>query len=294
MAAMEPEHSERSGNARVALISGCSSGIGNVTARHLAETGWTVFAGLRRVDTREASTQAAALASAGVRPLPLDVTDQAQLAAAIARISTETGRLDALINNAGVDHLAPLEEDQALRGVMEVNFFGAMALTRLALPLLRRRQGSAIVMLSSLSGLLGLPGSSAYCASKFALEGATEALRNEVGRFGVRVALIEPGGYASAMSAKRMPPSDLERTSPYFPMLEHLASAPAPTADPLGVAALILSVIASGAPLLRYPAGNQALAVATSLATLDDCARQRYARTVTDLEWWNHGKSSPT
>ena len=81
--------------------------------------------------------------------------------------------------------------------------------------------------------------------------------------------------------------------SPYAPMIEHLARARAPTADPLGAALCIAEAIENGAPLLRYPAGGQALAVTASLATLDDIARQRYARTVTDLEWWHDGKSSP-
>lgn len=290
MAAMDPVQFESKDGPRVALVSGCSSGIGKATARRLADAGWTVYAGQRRLGASEVSP----CRGEGVSPIALDVTDETQMRAAIERISTETGRLDALINNAGVDHLAVVEEqaDVALRAVMEVNFFGAMALTRLALPLLRRRSPSFIVMVSSLSGLLGLPGSSAYCASKFALEGAAEALRHEVARFGVRVVLVEPGGYASALNAKRLGASR-DPASPYAPMLDHLARAPEPTADPSGVALCIIEAIESGAPLLRYPAGGQALAVMASLSTLDDVARQRYARTVTDLEWWNDGKSSP-
>jgi NAD(P)-dependent dehydrogenase (short-subunit alcohol dehydrogenase family) len=287
---MDSAQSESMHGVRVALVSGCSSGIGKATARQLAHAGWLVYAGLRRGSDSPGS----APERAGLRPISLDVTDEMQLRSAIERIGAETGRLDALINNAGVDHLAAVEEqpESALRNVMEVNFFGAMALTRLALPLLRHTAPSFIVMVSSLSGLLGLPGGSAYCASKFALEGAAEALRHEVGRFGIRVALIEPGGYASAMSAKRTGTAR-DPLSPYAPMLEHLAGAPAQSADPIGVALRIIEAIESGAPQLRYPVGDQALAVTASLATLDDISRQRYARTVTDLEWWHDGKSSP-
>ena len=283
---MESTQSEEPRGVRVALISGCSSGIGYVTARRLAGAGWVVFAGLRRAGDRDGRRL---LREVGARPLPLDVTEPLQLRAAIDQVSVETGRLDALINNAGVDHLGALEDqpEHALRSVMEVNFFGAMALTRLALPLMRKSLHSTIIMISSLSGLLGLPGSSAYCASKFALEGAAEALRNEVARFGVRVALIEPGAYATAMGAKRRVSADYPPSSPYLPMLEHLAQARAAPAAPEPVADLILEVIESGAPRLRYPAGEQAQQVCAHLARLDDAARQRYARTVTDLEWWH-------
>jgi NAD(P)-dependent dehydrogenase (short-subunit alcohol dehydrogenase family) len=285
---MESGQSEFSSSARVALVSGCSSGIGNLTAHRLASAGWLVYAGLRRLD----EPTVARLQARSIRPLPLDVTKGAELRAAIDRIAAEAGRLDALVNNAGVDYLGAAEDqpEQALRSVMEVNFFGAMRLTGLALPLMRKCRPSTIVMISSLSGLIGLPGSSAYCASKFALEGATEALRNEVHRFGVRVALIEPGGYATAMSGKRGLAADYSQASPYLPMLNHLAQSSAPFADPTPVAELVASVIESAAPRLRYAAGEQAREVTAHLATLDDAARQRYARSVTDLEWWLDGK----
>ncbi len=287
---MQQHESDCDPGSRVALISGCSSGIGRVTANYMARAGWMVFAGLRRGDDEPAAD---ALRAEGLQPLPLDVTDEAQCAAAIERIGVERGRLDALVNNAGVDALGALEDqsEQALRSVMEVNFFGAMALTRRALPLMRRGRRSTIVMVSSLSGLLGLPGSSAYCASKFALEGAAEALRNEVGRFGVRVSLVEPGGVASAMSGKRVLAADYPADSPYLPMLRHLQRSPPSLADAMPVAQLILSLIEGAAPRLRNAAGDQAVKVVAHLATLDDQGRQRYARSVTDLDWWNDASS---
>jgi NAD(P)-dependent dehydrogenase (short-subunit alcohol dehydrogenase family) len=286
---MRSNESDLGHGGRVALVSGCSSGIGRLVAGHLGRAGWVVYAGLRHGNDEAA---AEALRAQGLYPLVLDVTDSTQCAAAIARIESERGRLDALVNNAGVDSLGALEDqpEHALRTVMEVNFFGALALTRHALPLMRRGQATTIVMMSSLSGLLGLPGSGAYCASKFALEGAAEALRNEVGRFGVRVSLIEPGGFASAMSSKRVPAADYPAMSPYAPMLEHLARARAATADPTPVAELVLAIIESPAPRLRYAAGKQAVEVVARLATLDDEGRQAYARAVTDLDWW-HGQS---
>jgi NAD(P)-dependent dehydrogenase (short-subunit alcohol dehydrogenase family) len=285
---MQSHESDFERGGRVALVSGCSSGIGRVIAAHLARAGWVVFAGLRRGHDAAAGEGLRAL---GLHPLALDVTDSAQCAAAIERIGTKLGRLDALVNNAGVDTLGAFEDqpEHALRSVMEVNFFGAMALTRRALPLMRRGRGATIVMVSSLSGLLGLPGSSAYCASKFALEGAAEALRNEVGRFGVRVSLIEPGGFASAMSSKRVLAADCPADSPYGPMLRHLARAQPAITDPTPVAELVLEIIKSPAPQLRYAAGKQAIEVVARLATLDDEGRQAYARAVTDLDWWHEG-----
>jgi NAD(P)-dependent dehydrogenase (short-subunit alcohol dehydrogenase family) len=282
----------RSHEPRVALVSGCSSGIGRLTARRLARAGWVVYTGLRRPND---PSESADPHPPGLRPLPLDVTNPAQLRSAIDQVSSQSGRLDALVNNAGVDSLGALEDqpEEALRSVMEVNFFGAMALTRLALPLMRRGRRGIVVMVSSLSGLIGLPGSSAYCASKFALEGATEALRNEVGRFGIGVALIEPGAFATAMSAKRRLPPHYPPSSPYWPMLEHLARAASPEADASPVAELILEVIESGAPQLRYPAGAQARAVVAHMGSLDDSARERYARGVADLDWWHHGGPGP-
>jgi NAD(P)-dependent dehydrogenase (short-subunit alcohol dehydrogenase family) len=283
----------RTNGERVALVTGCSSGIGRLTARRLADAGWVVYAGLHRLDdaSRPADPQ-----SSGLRSLSLDVTNAAELRSAIDQVASQCGRLDALVNNAGVDSLGAVEDqpEETLRSVMEVNFFGAMALTRLALPLMRRRGCGTILMVSSLSGLIGLPGSSAYCASKFALEGATEALRNEVGRFGIGVALIEPGAFATAMSAKRRLPPHYPPSSPYWPMLEHLARAASPETEASPVAELILEVIESGAPQLRYPAGAQARAVVAHLATLEQCARERFARTVTDLEWWHRERPGPT
>jgi NAD(P)-dependent dehydrogenase (short-subunit alcohol dehydrogenase family) len=285
---MQSNESDSERGSRVALVSGCSSGIGRVIAGHLARAGWVVFAGLRRGYDAGAGDGLRAL---GLHPLALDVTDPAQCAAAIERIGAEWGRLDALVNNAGVDALGAVEDqpEHALRSIMEVNFFGAMVLTRRALPLMRRGRGTTIVMVSSLSGLLGLPGSSAYCASKFALEGAAEALRNEVGRFGIRVSLIEPGGFASAMSSKRVLAADYPADSPYGPMLRHLARARPASADPTPVAELVLEIIDSPAPRLRYAAGKQAVEVVARLATLDDEGRQAYARAVTDLGWWHEG-----
>jgi len=278
---------------KAALVSGCSTGFGHAIVRELAKLGYRVYAGLRRL------TDAAAFPAElrDIVPIQLDVTDAAQVRAAVAAIRGDVGALDVLVNNAGIDIPGALEDlpEKYLREVMEVNFFGALALTRAALPLLRSRPQSAVVMISSLSGLVGLPGSGAYCASKFALEGATESLRHEVARFGVRVALIEPGGYDTAMATKRKLPPDYPATSPYLPLVESLisASSAGPGRDPSDIAEFVARLIASNSTQLRHPAGRQAEQLFERLRTMDDGARQAFVREAFGTGWWEDGQRSP-
>ena len=181
---------------QVVLITGCSSGLGLRTARHAVAAGHITYAGLR--DLGEPRELPEAPEDRDIRWIQLDITRAADRQQALDRIHHEQERLDALVNNAGVmmaGFLEQVEEDE-LRQVFEVNFFSTWALTRLALPALRRSQG-IVINFSSLSGLRAFPGLGAYAASKFALEGMTEALSQEVKPFGVRVALIEPGTYAT-------------------------------------------------------------------------------------------------
>ena len=219
------------GNAtRVALVSGAASGIGRATVRALALAGWTVYAGYRpqgrSQPLQEASTQGR------VHWLALDVTDGAARRAALAVIAHTQGRLDALVNNAGMLAAGPLEElpERTLRSVMEVNFFGAIDLTRTFLPLMRRNRGGVIVMVSSLSGLIGLPFDGAYAASKFALEGASESLR-------VRTRALRPqGGTHRARRlrhrARRCARTQPRRPSSDYPQFERLRGAARGAAPP--------------------------------------------------------------
>ena len=161
---------------------------------------------------------------------------------------------------------------------MEVNFFGAIELTRTFLPLMRRNRGGVIVMVSSLSGLIGLPFDGAYAASKFALEGASESLRYELEPMGLKVALIEPGAYATSLG-------DVSPTGPTAPtsyrQFERLrtqrAAQEAGGSDPQEAARVIVDTITQQAPQLRVPCGGQALAVTQSLRTLEDAARRDFA-----------------
>ena len=174
---------------RVALVTGASSGIGEATTRQLLAAGWRVYAGARRVDRMQP------LASAGARLLALDVSDDVSMQQAIDTIRSETGRLDALVNNAGYGSYGALEDvplDEGRRQ-FEVNVFGLARLTQLALPMMRAQRSGRIVNITSIGGKVGEPFGSWYHATKFAVEGLSDSLRMELHPFGIDVVIIEPG-----------------------------------------------------------------------------------------------------
>lgn len=177
------------------LITGATAGIGRHAALHLARAGWRVFATGRNRAALEAL--AAEAAGTPLETLELDVTD----ADSIARVKTEIHRrtrgagLDAIVNNAGYSQPGPLEEvsDADLRAVFETNVFGLMAVTRAFVPAMRERGRGRVINVSSVMGRLTMPFNGAYCATKYAVEALSDALRNELSAFGVKVVLIEPG-----------------------------------------------------------------------------------------------------
>lgn len=179
------------------LITGASSGIGRASALRLAGAGWTVLAGVRA--HADGERLAAEASPAALRPIELDVTDEAQIGAAAALVREEYGgRLDALVNNAGIAVGGPLEllALQDLREQFEINVFAQVALTQALLPALRSARGR-IVLVSSIGGRVALPFTAPYGASKHALEAIGDALRMELRRSQVQVALIEPGSVAT-------------------------------------------------------------------------------------------------
>jgi len=186
-----------------ALITGASTGIGQATALRLAKAGWTVLAGVRDVDAGE---RLAAEAPAGrVQPLILDVTDFQQIKEAAGRVSelggggeSSPGRLDALVNNAGIGFGGPLEliHPDDLRKQFDVNVLGQIAVTQALLPALRAARGR-IVFLSSVGGRVAMAFTAPYAASKHAIEAIGDALRVELATSNVQVALVEPGSVAT-------------------------------------------------------------------------------------------------
>ncbi len=183
---------------RCILITGCSSGIGAALAREFHRRGHTVYATARRHDSL------APLAQEGLRTLALDVNDDASIAAALAVVQQEQGRLDLLVNNAGfsqVGAVLDLQRDD-LRRQYETNVIAPMAVARAALPLLRasvgQGAGPVIANIGSIVGVFTTPFAGAYCSSKAALHALTDALRMEVAPLGIRVVTVQPGGVQSS------------------------------------------------------------------------------------------------
>lgn len=186
----------------VVLITGTSSGIGLHAAIAAARAGHTVVATMRNLEGARAVRDAAADAGVSLDVRRLDVTEPQAATDAVAETIDRHGRLDAVINNAGSGRLGTIENEtvDAVRAVMEVNFFGVVALTRAALPHLRVTRGRLITV-SSVGGVVGQPFNEAYCAAKFAVEGFMESLAPVVATAGVSVTVVEPGAVASSFVA---------------------------------------------------------------------------------------------
>ena len=171
------------------LITGCSSGIGEETARRLVGKGWTVYATARKPE------QLSELADAGCRTLALDVTDEESMRAAVASVEAEHGEVGALVNNAGYSQSGAVEsvEMDEMRRQFETNVFGLVRMCQLVLPAMRAQRSGRIVNISSIGGTLVFPGGGFYHATKYAVEALSDALRFEVKGFGIQVVIVEPG-----------------------------------------------------------------------------------------------------
>ncbi|SHN14307.1 oxidoreductase [Actinacidiphila paucisporea] len=183
--------------AKTALVTGASSGIGEATAFKLQELGYTVYGAARRTDRLEK------LAGHGVHPLAMDVTDEDSMRTGIEKIVAETGRIDVLANIAGYGSYGALEDvplDEA-RYQFEVNVFGAIRLTQLALPHMRTQRSGTVVNVTSMGGKIYTPLGGWYHGTKFALEALSDCLRLEAKPFGIVVVVIEPGGIATEWGA---------------------------------------------------------------------------------------------
>jgi NAD(P)-dependent dehydrogenase (short-subunit alcohol dehydrogenase family) len=177
-------------SAKVALVTGASSGIGKATALKLKALGFTVYAAARRTD------RMLSLHSAGIHVLAMDVTDDGSMSQGVAEIITRSGRLDVLVNNAGYGSYGSIEEVplSEARAQFDVNVFGAVRLTQLVLPHMRGQHAGTIVNITSMGGKIHTPLGAWYHGTKFALEAISDCLRMEVEPFGINVVVIEPGG----------------------------------------------------------------------------------------------------
>jgi NAD(P)-dependent dehydrogenase (short-subunit alcohol dehydrogenase family) len=181
---------------RVWLITGASSGFGRALADAALARGDSVVACARSAEALEDLSP-----PERVQAIPLDVTDAEQRDRAVADAVEHFGRIDVLVNNAGRTQVGAVEEttDEELRALFDLHFFAPAALTRAVLPHMRRQGGGTIVQMSSVGGQVTAPGFGAYCATKFALEGLTETLRDEVAPFGIHTLIVEPGAFRTGL-----------------------------------------------------------------------------------------------
>lgn len=252
---------------RTVLVTGTSSGFGLVTTVELAARGWQVFATMRDLERRTPLEQAVARAGLGARVeiCRLDVTDPTCVGETVKHVLARTGgRLDAVVHNAGVALGAAAFEDLPqleLRRVMETNFFGVLELTQRLLPIFREHRHGRILVVSSSSGLAGEPFNTAYCASKWAIEGWAESLAYEVAPFGIDIVLVEPGIYRTEIrdNARQILPRDIA----YNPLLAQVERVVAAllgkyVRSPEEVAAVIAGALDARRPRFRYAVGPDA------------------------------------
>ncbi|MEU8516617.1 oxidoreductase [Kitasatospora sp. NPDC048722] len=190
---------EKRATGRVWLITGANSGFGQAIAEAAIAAGDSVVAAARRPETLDGLVAAH---PGRVVPVRLDVTDAERIPVVVAEALERFGRIDVLVNNAGRGLIGAVEEyaDRELRDLMELHFFGPAALTRAVLPHLRAQGSGAVVQMSSMGGRFSFPGVGAYSATKFALEGLSEALAQEVAGFGVKVLIVEPGAFRTGFA----------------------------------------------------------------------------------------------
>lgn len=236
---------------KVILITGASSGIGKVTAEYLTAKGFKVYGTSRKPQP----------VHEGFTYLQLDVLDTASIQKAMDFIISEEGRLDVLINNAGMGITGPIEETptEEMRRVFETNFFGTIDVMKAVLPIMRKQNNGLIINVTSIAGYMGLPFRGIYSATKSALEVVTETMSMEVKEFGIQLANVAPGDFATNIAAGRYH-SPVMAGSPYADIYEYnleLMNAHVNSGkDPVVMAEKIYGIISDPAPKLHYKVGE--------------------------------------
>lgn len=248
---------------KVAVVTGSSSGMGYETSLALARDGFYTFATFRNPKKAEKILQVAKKEKLNIEIVELDVDNEKSISAAIEKILSKKKRIDVLVNNAGWGLFGSVEDVplKDFRAQFETNFFGIISMIQKVAPVMRKQGTGVIVNISSVAGKIGFPGSPAYISSKFALEGLSESLRYELGQFGVKVIIIEPGviktNFFSSMKIAK-PKTD----SPYKEITEKVIMGIKMMAElgtpPSEVAKVIMSAIKEENPRPRYIVGNDA------------------------------------
>ena len=277
----------------VVLITGCSSGFGLLAALQFARKGDQVYATMRNPAKAGELEKAKSEEKLAIEVLQLDVTDEASVTSAVRQVIDAAGRIDVLVNNAGIGAHGPVEEtdDDEAKEIFETNFFGALRTIRAVLPQMREQKAGTIVNVSSLAGRVSPPFDGIYSASKFALEAVTEALHYEVHPFGIRVALVEPGGFETNIGNTRRVPRRYTEGSPYAEYDQRFEQALSrlPTqgerADPQVVAEAIYNAVHDETPKLRYLVGQDAEMIGGLRRQMDD---EQFEQTMRQtLDFWD-------
>ncbi|MEO5725249.1 MAG: SDR family oxidoreductase [Ilumatobacteraceae bacterium] len=241
----------------ISVVTGANSGIGRATAIHLASQGHVVYGTVRSIDRAGKLRQMAADAGVEINLVALDVADDESVRSGFAHILAEPGQVDVLVNNAGIGGNAVAEEcpTDLYLDCFNVNVCGAVRCLQQVLPGMRERRSGAIVNITSIAGRVAAIAQSPYVVSKWAFEGLSEGLAQELAPFGIRVVIIEPGVTKSAIFAKNIdaPNTTGAYEAPYRRMFQFYAAGMANSTDPLEVARVIHHAITTEQPELRYP-----------------------------------------
>jgi NAD(P)-dependent dehydrogenase (short-subunit alcohol dehydrogenase family) len=247
---------------KVWFITGASKGFGREWAEAALERGDQVAATARKPETLDELVDTY---GDTVLPIKLDVTDRAADRAAVTQAVEKFGRLDVVVNNAGYGHFGMVEEltEDEFRAQLETNLFGAVWVTQAALPILREQGSGHIIQVSSIGGISAFPTVGAYHASKWALEGLSQSLAQEVAGFGIHVTLIEPGGFSTDWSGPSAQRSD--ENPAYDDVRKAAANRPSASSpgDPTATRAPILKIVDADEPPLRVFFGKAPLEIAT-------------------------------
>ncbi|KPI26315.1 short-chain dehydrogenase/reductase SDR [Actinobacteria bacterium OK074] len=270
---------------KVWLVTGASSGFGRAITEAAVADGDVVVGAARRP---EALADLVAAHPDQVEALKLDVSDVAAAEAAVRDVLARHGRIDVLVNNAGRGLVGAFEEttDAELRSLFDLHVFGPAALARAVLPAMRERRSGAIVQMSSMGGQMSFAGFSAYSGTKFALEGMSEALAAEVGEFGIKVLIVEPGAFRTALMANTEASADTGAYGSSVGTTRGMVDEGdgGQPGDPAKAAAVIRAALAAEHPPLRLPLGNDGVdAVLTHLDQVraDVTAWEKPARATT-------------
>lgn len=262
---------------RVALITGCSSGIGYETALMLARNGFRTFATMRNTKKSDSLQEIIRNEGLDVSIQQLDVNDNESIENTINNIKNETNRIDVLINNAGFGLVGFFEDLnlEEIRNQFETNFFGVLNITKKIIPIMRLQKSGTIINISSGAGQVGFPGISAYVSTKFAIEGFSESLMYELLPYGINVVIIEPGvTKTNFFRNSKVSEHSVKKNSTYSQTLDkfqrNIELMQEHATSPTDVANVIIQVLGNSEPKQRYIVGNDVAMILEAKRTLSD------------------------